>query len=111
MRKNKHKYPKGHWLGVGLMIGMPIGILIGIAMGVGMDNMGLGISLGPAMGAGIGLAIGAGLEAKNKDNVRETTQEEQSRQKRLMIITFLGLVILVLVSIMLFLKKRAEMGL
>ena len=110
MRRQNNKYPKGHWLGVGLMIGMPIGILIGIVMGVGMDNMGMGISLGPAMGAGIGIAIGAGLEAKNKDNVREATQEEQSRQRKLMAITFMGLVLLVVVAILLFLKKRAEMG-
>jgi len=48
--------------------------------------------------------------ATNKDNVRKTTQEEQSPQRKLMTITFLGLLILVSVSIMLFMKKRAEMG-
>jgi len=45
--------------------------------------------------------------ATNKDNVRKTTQEEQSPQRKLMTITFLGLLILVSVSIMLFMKKRA----
>ncbi len=92
------------------MIGMPIGVLIGVAMGIGVDDMALGFSLGPAMGAGICLAIGVALEAKNKNNVRKSTHDEQSCQRKLMTITLLGLILLVVVEIMLFMKNRTEMG-
>jgi len=73
MSKNERKYPKGHWMGVGISIG----VAIGVAMGPIFDNIGIGIAVGIAIGSG----IGASLEHKNKDNVRPLTEQEQKRQK------------------------------
>lgn len=73
MSKNVRKYPKGHWMAVGISIG----VAIGVAMGPLFDNIGIGIAIGVAIGSG----IGAALEQKNKDNIRPLTEQERKRQK------------------------------
>lgn len=78
------RYPKGHWLGIGIALGLPLGIPFGIAIG--------NLALGPALGLPIGVAIGTALEAKYNPNPRPHTPEEQKRVKLFTIagtITFL----------------------
>ena len=71
------KYPKGHWMGIGICIGPGIGIPFGMIIGIFMGNIPIGIAIGAAMGVGIGLGIGAALEAKNKDKIRPLTEKEK----------------------------------
>jgi hypothetical protein len=73
MSKNEGKHPKGYWMGVGISIG----VAIGVALGPLFENIGIGIAIGVALGSG----IGASLEQKNKDNLRQLTEQEQKRQK------------------------------
>ncbi len=79
------KYPKGHYMGIGMAMGIPLGIPIGLALG--------NISLGPAIGAGFGLVFGAALEEKYKDKLRPLTEEEKENKKKLMLIT-IGILLL-----------------
>ncbi|MCF7861412.1 hypothetical protein K9M79_04115 [Candidatus Woesearchaeota archaeon] len=67
------RYPKGHFLGIGIAIGLPVGLVIGFALDM--------FAIGPALGAALGLGIGAAMEAKYNPNPREFTIEEQKQQK------------------------------
>ena len=60
------------------------------------DNLALGI----AIGAAIGVSIGAALEQKNKDNVRQPTEQEQKMQKWGIAIGLL--ILLVIVGLLIF---------
>lgn len=88
MSKDERKYPKGHWMAVGISIG----VAIGVAMGPIFENFGVGIAIGIAIGSGIGVS----LEQKNKDNIRPQTEQEQKRQKVAFVIalTLIGLLLL-----------------
>jgi len=69
------RYPKGHFVGIGIAIGIPLGIPIGIALG--------NIALGPAMGLPIGVAIGFALEHANNKNPIELSEEEMQKRRKL----------------------------
>ncbi|MFN2234450.1 MAG: hypothetical protein ACK2U1_09485 [Anaerolineales bacterium] len=66
-------HPKGYWISIGISIGAGFGVALGLVF----DNLALGI----AIGAGVGVSIGAALEQKNKDNLRQPTEQEQKMQK------------------------------
>jgi hypothetical protein len=83
--KRTGKYPKGHYMSLGIALGIALGLPIGIVM----DNL----ALGPGLGVAIGVAIGAALEKKNKDKIRPLTKEEKKMQGRAAII---GLVLFAL---------------
>jgi len=86
--KRTGKYPKGHFIGLGMAFGVAIGMPLGIAIG--------NIALGPGMGLPLGLVIGMALEEKNKDKIRPLTKkEEEARQKAIAV----GLALLVLGAI------------
>jgi hypothetical protein len=72
MGKQNKRYPKGHFIGLGMALGAPLGVPLWLATG----NPGL-------IGAGIaiGLAIGAGLESKYNKNPRPLTAEEKKNRK------------------------------
>ena len=81
------RYPKGHFIGLGIAIGVPLGIAIGLILG--------NIAFGPAIGASIGLPIGAVLENIKNPNPRSLTKKEQQIRKKILIITMvLGIVVL-----------------
>ncbi len=87
------KYPKGHYMSIGIAIGIPLGIPMGLILG--------NIALGPAIGAGIGVSIGAALEEKYKDNLRPLTEEEEERKKKVVLL-LLALFVLGLVAFLAF---------
>ena len=89
------KYPPGHWMGIGIGIGLPIGVAIFLIADILIGEFGDMFFLGPAIGVSIGVAIGAALEEsyKKKGLVRKLTPQEERRQKRLV---FIGLIILVI---------------
>jgi hypothetical protein len=97
IRKNRKeyrrtgKYPKGHYIGLGVALGIAVGLPIGIAM----DN----IALGPAIGLPIGLAIGAAWEKEHKDELRPLTEREEKLQQRVIA----GLAVLLIAGIAAFL--------
>jgi hypothetical protein len=95
------KYPKGHWMGVGIAIGIGFGIPMGVLFGVVMDSIALGISLGPAIGVGIGCAIGAALEAKHRDEIRPLTEGEKKTRRILIAIA----IVLLLAGVLLFFHR------
>jgi hypothetical protein len=63
---NGGRYPKGHWMGVGLGIGISIGSGAGIALGAALENIAIGIAIGPGAGPAIGAAIGSAMDGKIK---------------------------------------------
>ena len=67
------KYPKGHYMGMGMAIGMGAGVALGVAIG--------NIALGPALGLPIGVAIGAAMEQRHADELRPLTEKEQKLQR------------------------------
>jgi len=74
--KKTGKYPKGHYLG----LGMAIGIALGMPFGAALDIPSLGISFGLP----IGLAIGLAWEKKNADKLRPLTKKEEELKKKML---------------------------
>ena len=91
-------HPKGYWISIGISIGAGFGVALGLVF----DNLALGI----AIGAAIGVSIGAALEQKNKDNVRQPTEQEQKMQKWGVAVGLLILLVIVGLFIILLLLNR-----
>jgi hypothetical protein len=92
------KYPKGHWMSVGMCIGIALGCIPSF-VGLLFDQMAPFVGIGPAIGCGLGVAIGSALERKHKDELRPPTEAEQQARFRL---TLAGLVALALLVLSLF---------
>lgn len=71
------RYPKGHFIAIGMLIGLPLGIPIGIVSGI--------ISIGPAIGIALGVGIGAYLEKKYNPDPLQMTPEEEDQRKKILI--------------------------
>jgi hypothetical protein len=95
------KYPKGHFVGMWIGIGMAIFSGVGVSIAVATDNMGL-IGIGPALGVGFGAGIGSMIEKKKAEEglIRDYTEEELIKNKKLKKLTFvlLGLGVAVLAA-------------
>ena len=91
-------HPKGYWISIGISIGAGFGVALGLVF----DNLALGI----AIGAGVGVSIGAALEQKNKDNLRQPTEQEQKIQKWGVAVGLLILLVSVGLFVILFLLNR-----
>jgi len=76
--KRTGKYPKGHYMGIGIAIGMGVGVAIGLAM----ETIAIGIPIGIAIGTG----IGASMEKKHADELRPLTEKEAKARKRAVIV-------------------------
>ena len=66
------RYPKGHFIGLGIALGTPIGIPLWLVT----DNPGM-----IGTGIAIGVAIGAALEEKYNRNPRPPTTQEKKNRK------------------------------
>jgi hypothetical protein len=75
------KYPKGHWMGVGIAVGLPIGVAIFFIADILIGEFGDMFFLGPAIGVAIGVSIGAALEKKHEKEIRELTPQEERRRR------------------------------
>ncbi|WP_319508769.1 hypothetical protein [uncultured Methanolobus sp.] len=71
------RYPKGHFIAVGMVIGIPLGIPIGLLLGM--------IAIGPAIGVAIGVGIGTYLEKKYNPNPLPMTVEEEKQRKKILL--------------------------
>ena len=82
MEKQK-RYPKGHFMGIGIALGVPLGVPIWLSTG----NPGM-------IGAGIaiGVAIGAAMEGKYNKNPRPLTAREKKNKKRALLLGILLLI-------------------
>jgi hypothetical protein len=79
---SEKKYPKGHWMGVGIAVGLPVGVALFFILDLLTGKFGDMFFLGPGAGAAIGVSIGAALEKKHEGRIRELTpQEERSRRR------------------------------
>ena len=96
--KDEKRYPKGHFIGMGLAIGIPIGVPIGLALG--------NIALGPAMGLPLGLGLGIAMEKKYNKNPIELKEEEKIKKKRMSLIGILiGLIFFIGIVLVYFFTK------
>ena len=87
----QQRYPKGHFIGLGVAFGIFLGLPIGSVLG--------NVALGPAIGAAVGLVSGIVLEKKNNPNPRPLTKDEKRVRKRnVLVIAGLGIVTLVIVT-------------
>lgn len=89
------KYPKGHWMSIGMCIGIALGCIPSLA-GILFDEMSSFVAFGPAIGCALGVAIGSALEQKHKAELRPLTEEEQRRRFRLTLVALVVLALLVL---------------
>jgi hypothetical protein len=89
---DQETHPKGYWISIGISIGAGFGVALGLVL----DNLALGI----AIGAAIGVSIGAALEKKNKDNLRQPTEQEQKMQKWGVAVG--SLILLIIVGLLMF---------
>jgi hypothetical protein len=87
MKKQK-RYPKGHFIGLGIAIGMPMGIPLWLTTG----NPGL-----IGTGIAIGVAMGMAMEQAYNKNPRPLTAKEKRHRK---IAIAAGVVLLVAFSIL-----------
>jgi hypothetical protein len=73
------RYPKGHFVAVGMIMGLPLGIPIGIAIGM--------FAIGPAIGIALGVGIGWYLEKKyNPEPLPLAPEDEDQRNKMLLVL-------------------------
>nr|WP_321496771.1 hypothetical protein [uncultured Methanolobus sp.] len=72
------RYPKGHFVAVGMVMGLPLGIPIGIVLGM--------IAIGPAIGLILGLGIGMYLEKKYNPEPLQMTPEEEAQRKKIILV-------------------------
>ena len=73
------KYPKGHWMGVGIGFGMMFGVALFFIVDLLTGDFGDMFFLGPGAGVAIGVSIGAALEKKYEGRIRELTPQEKNR--------------------------------
>ncbi|KXS44590.1 MAG: hypothetical protein AWU59_406 [Methanolobus sp. T82-4] len=78
------RYPKGHFMAVGIAIGLPLGIPIGLLLGM--------IAIGPAIGVALGVAIGTYLEKKYNPDPLPVSPEDESKRKKIILV--LGVIFL-----------------
>jgi hypothetical protein len=67
MAEKEKRYPKGHFIGLGMALGAPLGIPLFLAL----DNPGM-----MGIGIAIGVAVGTALEGRYNRNPRPMTEEE-----------------------------------
>ncbi|MDW7733004.1 MAG: hypothetical protein SCH66_11320 [Methanolobus sp.] len=72
------RYPKGHFMAIGIAIGLPLGILIGLLLDM--------IAIGPAIGVALGVAIGAYMEKKYNPNPLPISPEDENRRKKILLV-------------------------
>lgn len=68
------RYPKGHFMAIGMVIGLPLGIPIGIVLGM--------IAIGPAIGLALGVAIGTILEKRYNPQPLPMSAEQETQRKK-----------------------------
>jgi hypothetical protein len=68
----QERYPKGHFIGLGIAMGAPFGVPLWLLT----DNPGM-----IGMGVAIGVAIGAAMEEKYNKNPRPLTKQEKKNKK------------------------------
>jgi predicted MFS family arabinose efflux permease len=96
--EEEKRYPKGHFIGMGLAIGIPIGVPIGLALG--------NIALGPAMGLPLGMVLGIAMEKKYNKNPIESTEEEKTKKKKMCLVGILiGLIFFIGIVLAYFFMK------
>ena len=98
IQDDQELHPRGYWVSLGISIGAGFGV----AMGLVFDNLALGIAIGVA----IGVSIGGALEQKNKDYIRQPTEQEQKIQKWGVAAGLLSLLIFAGLFIFIFLLNR-----
>jgi hypothetical protein len=91
----KKSYPQGHWMGIGMAIGMVFGTFVFFIADLLTGEFGSMFFLGPGAGVAIGVSIGTALEERYKRSgrIRKLTAKEEKRQRKLVT---LGVVILVI---------------
>lgn len=71
------RYPKGHFIAIGVAAGLPLGIPIGIIMGT--------IAIGPVIGIALGLGSGIYLEKKYNPLPLTMPPEQETQRNRIML--------------------------
>lgn len=105
---DEKKYPKGHFMGIGLGIGLAVGFVAGFLIGKFTGSRDLGLSVGPAAGLILGALAGLLLENKNKHRRRQMTVIERRRGRKIIFLTIIAFAMLVFVSVMLLLKTTSQ---
>lgn len=94
------KYPRGHWMSVGMLFGISIGAIPSL-VSVLLDRMSPWAGIAPALGLAFGVAIGSALESRHKDELRPLTEAEQQVRFRTTLVVLGALALLVLSLFML----------
>ncbi|MCQ6962514.1 DUF1269 domain-containing protein [Methanolobus chelungpuianus] len=84
------RYPRGHFMAVGMAIGIPLGLPIGLLIDM--------IVIGPLIGVAIGAGIGAYMEKKYNPNPLPISVEDD-RQRKKIILALAGFFLLGLLAL------------
>ncbi|WP_205804333.1 hypothetical protein [Methanolobus halotolerans] len=74
---HEKRYPKGHFMAIGIAIGLPLGIPIGLLSGM--------VAIGPVIGIALGVGIGTYMEKKYNPSPLQVTPEEENRRKKILL--------------------------
>ena len=102
----KQKYPRGHWMSMGLAVGLALGFIAGYLIWKFTGITTTALATGPATGLIIGAVVGAILENHNKHRRRPMTAVEQARSRKVIWLTAIAMLMLLVVSLMLILKNQ-----
>ena len=103
----QQKYPRGHWMSMGLAIGLAVGFIAGYLIWKLTGITTTALAIGPATGLIIGAIAGAALENRNKHRRRPMTAVEHARSRKVIWLTVIAMLMLLVVSLMLILKNQS----
>lgn len=106
MEKNNHKkYPPGHWLGIAMGAGLLAGLIADILLPVFVEIEWLWFGVGSTAGLILGALAGLMLEKHNLHLRHQLSKEAKERHRQIVTLTVMSVMMLVVVSVFLFLKK------
>lgn len=71
------RYPKNHFMAVGMAVGIPLGIPMGLLLDM--------IVIGPLIGVALGAGIGVYLEKKYNPNPLQISVEDDRQRKKVIL--------------------------
>lgn len=99
------KHPAGYWLGIGLAVGIAIGLVADFLLWIFVASDLLWFGAGSTVGLVLGAVAGMFIENRKRHLSEDQTKAEKENHRQILQLTGMGVIMLVIVSIFLLLKK------
>jgi hypothetical protein len=99
------KHPAGYWLGVGLAAGIAVGLAADFILWLFVESEILWFGAGSTVGLVLGAIVGLIIENRKQHLRQDQTKAEKDHHRQVLRLTGMGVLMLVIVSIFLLLKK------